>query len=68
MFPDKYFHRLCTGFPPFQPDDPAFDSNGEYWRGAVWAPTTYMVLRGLTNYGKDSLAYEIALNYLDKIT
>ena len=56
-------HRVAT----LSADDPAFDSDGGYWRGAVWAPTTYMVLRGLTNYKKDSLAYEIALNHLDNV-
>lgn len=56
-------HRV----PTLSASDPAFDSNGGYWRGAVWAPTTYMILRGLTNYGKDSLAYEIALNHLDNV-
>ncbi|MFZ4569919.1 MAG: trehalase family glycosidase [Bacteroidales bacterium] len=41
--------------------------NGGYWRGSVWAPTNYMVLRGLTNYHRDSPAYEIALNHLNNV-
>ncbi|WP_431156594.1 MGH1-like glycoside hydrolase domain-containing protein [Winogradskyella poriferorum] len=33
---------------------------GDYWLGGVWAPTSYMVLRGLTAYGEDELAKSIA--------
>ncbi len=40
---------------------------GDYWCGAVWAPTNYMVLRGLSASGKDDLAYEIALNHHDRV-
>ena len=35
---------------------------GDYWLGGVWGPTSYMVLRGLTAYGKDDLAKSIAKN------
>jgi len=30
-----------------------------YWRGPIWAPTTYLVFRGLLNYGKKDLAKEL---------
>ena len=56
-------HRV----PSLSADNPDFDPAGGYWRGAVWAPTNYMVLRGLTKYGFDSLAYEIAENHLNNI-
>ena len=56
-------HRV----PTLSADNPDFVPSGGYWRGAVWAPTNYMVLRGLTSYNKDSLAYEIALNNLDNV-
>jgi len=56
-------HRV----PTLSADNPNFDSNGGYWNGAVWAPTNYMVLRGLTKYGYDSLAYEIASNHLNNV-
>ena len=42
--------------------------DGGYWLGAVWAMTNYSVLRGLTNVGADSLAYEIAVNHLNNVT
>ena len=40
--------------------DPDFDPAGGYWRGASWAPTTYMVLRGLAAVGLQGLATRLA--------
>lgn len=56
-------HRV----PTLSADNPAFNPDGGYWRGGVWAPTSYMVLRGLTRYKQDSLAYVIAMNHLDNV-
>jgi hypothetical protein len=56
-------HRV----PSLSADHPGYDARGGYWKGAVWAPTTYMVLRGLTEVGRDALAYEIARNHLDNV-
>ena len=57
-------HRV----PTLSADHPAFDPHGGYWRGSVWAPTNYMVLRGLTNFGQDALAHEIARNHVENVT
>jgi hypothetical protein len=54
-------HRV----PTLAADEKYYDPAGGYWRGAVWAPTTTMVIRGLDSYGFDGLAREIALNHLD---
>jgi glycogen debranching enzyme len=56
-------HRVAT----LSADNPDFDPNGGYWKGSVWAPTNYMILRGLTKYGEDSLAREIAMNHLNNV-
>ena len=56
-------HRV----PSLSADHPGYDARGGYWKGAVWAPTTYMVLRGLTEVGRDALAHEIACNHLDNV-
>lgn len=53
-------HRV----PTLSADHPEYDPNHGYWNGPVWAPTNYMVLKGLTKHRKDSLAYEIALNHV----
>ena len=44
-------------------DDPDFCPLGGYWRGAVWAPTAYMVLWGLDSVGMHDEARRIALNH-----
>jgi hypothetical protein len=56
-------HRV----PSLSADHPDYDPRGGYWKGAVWAPTTYMVLRGLTAVGRDALAHEIARNHLANV-
>jgi hypothetical protein len=56
-------HRI----PSLSADNPVYDKEGGYWRGAVWAMTNYSVLRGLSKTGEDSLAYEIASNHLDNV-
>ncbi|MEW5961542.1 MAG: trehalase family glycosidase [Chloroflexota bacterium] len=53
------FHRV----PSLAGDARGYDATGGYWRGGVFPPTTYMVLRGLTAAGYDGLAYDIACNH-----
>ncbi|WKD51272.1 MGH1-like glycoside hydrolase domain-containing protein [Microbulbifer spongiae] len=58
----KTAHRV-----PTHPKDEAGYS-GDYWAGAVWAPTNTMVISGLEKYGHRDLAHEIALNHLNATT
>lgn len=54
--------------PTLAADEYGFNpETGLYWRGAVWAPTTVMVIRGLEKYGFRDLAREIAVNHLDQV-
>ena len=54
--------------PALSADHPAYNGeSGGYWRGGVWAPTNYMVLKGLEKYGYDKLAHEIASDYLNNV-
>ncbi|MBE6711070.1 MAG: hypothetical protein E7579_08125 [Ruminococcaceae bacterium] len=39
-----------------------YDSDG-YWRGPIWAPTTYLLVDGLRRGGRDDLAKTIAERY-----
>jgi hypothetical protein len=48
-------------------DEPGYFSLGGYWRGAVWAPTNTMVIRGLEEYGYYDLAKSIALKHLETV-
>lgn len=59
----KTEHRV----PTLSKDHPKFNSNGGYWCGSVWAPTNYMVLKGLDAYGKYALSHEIACSHLDAV-
>ncbi len=59
----KRTHRI----PALSADDPNYSPTGGYWCGGVWAPTNYMVLKGLEASGKDELAHEIARNHLDNV-
>jgi len=45
--------------PTISRDDPAFKDQ-QYWRGAIWPPTNYLVYQGLKAYGFDAVASEFA--------
>ncbi len=57
-------HRV----PSLSADTPGYSEEGNYWRGGVWVLTNYMILRGLTEAGRDALAHEIALNHVENVT
>jgi hypothetical protein len=59
----RTFGRL-NPVPTCSADDRGYKSFGGYWRGAVWAPTNTMVIRGLEKYGFGDLAAEIALKHI----
>jgi hypothetical protein len=46
-------------------DSEGYDPYGGYWCGGIWPPSNYMVLRALTEYGADDLAYAIARNHVE---
>jgi hypothetical protein len=46
---------------------PEFDPAGGYWLGAVWPPTTWMVLCALRAHGHDALAHQLALNHVGNV-
>ena len=54
-------HRV----PTLSADHPEYHEDGAYWKGSVWAPTNYMVLKGLNKVGYHALAFDIACNHLD---
>jgi hypothetical protein len=59
----KRVHRI----PALSADSPGYSGTGNYWCGGIWAPTNYMVLKGLDAIGKDELAHEIAMNHLENV-
>jgi glycogen debranching enzyme len=60
------FKRPCR-VPTLSADHPAYCEEGAYWRGSIWAPTNYMVLKGLERNGYDDLAHDIAVNCLENV-
>ncbi len=64
---EKEFKRP-NRVPTLSADHPLYSAEGSYWRGSIWAPTNYMVLCGLHEYGYDELAHEIALSCVDHVS
>lgn len=46
--------------PSVSRDSSDFEPDGRYWRGSIWLPTSYMVLKSLEKYGKFDLAADLA--------
>ena len=55
---DEFYRK--TPLPALSASDPDYVGWGDYWLGGVWAPTVYMVLKGLSEYGKEDLARQLA--------
>lgn len=53
--------------PALAKSHPEYCADGNYWKGGVWAPTNYMVLKGLDKYGEFDLSYAIAAKHLDMV-
>lgn len=61
----KVAHRV----PSISADSEGYQpETGNYWHGGVWAPTNFMVLKGLRAAGQAALAHEIATNHLQNVT
>jgi hypothetical protein len=51
-------------FPSTAADAPSYDPFGYYWRGGVWAPTTYASIQALELAGRRDVALAAAENHL----
>ncbi len=60
---EREFNRP-TPVPTLSADDPNYSAEGVYWCGGVWAPTNYMITRGLMTAGRPDVAHQIAMKYL----
>lgn len=60
--PDEFY--TPHPFASLSADDPNFDEKGSYWLGSVWAPTNYVVIRGLKEAGLTKLARTAAIKHL----
>ncbi len=46
-------------------NDGDFYPDGRYWRGALWLPTAYMALKGLSSYGYHEKAREASVKIIN---
>ncbi len=53
-----------TPVPTLSADDCNYEPEGVYWVGGVWAPSNYMITRGLMRAGRGDVAHDIAMRYL----
>ena len=53
-----------TPVPSLSADDPNYEESGVYWLGGVWAPTNYMITRGLMTAQRGDVAHDIACRYM----
>jgi len=61
--PDKLGGKFPI--PTIAHDDPDFVANGEYWKGSIWLPTSYMTIKALEKYGEFELAQDLTGKLLD---
>lgn len=65
---DKGVFKVAHRIPTMSADSEGYEpETGSYWRGGVWAPTNFMVLKGLRAVGQNMLAHEIACNHLRNV-
>ena len=61
---DKEFWRPFV-FPVLAADEKEYNNpTGGYWRGAIWAPTNYSIIKGLEACGEEVFATEATEKYL----
>lgn len=62
----RHFNRP-NAVPTLSYADCNYNDDGAYWLGGVWAPTNYMIVKGLVKQGKHELARRISLNYIEML-
>ena len=63
--PNEFYRKIPL--PALSADDSDYKGYGDYWLGGVWAPTSYMVLKGLTVNEKHELAKDLARKTYDAV-
>jgi glycogen debranching enzyme len=55
-------HLTTHGLATEPPDSPLYRSDG-YWRGPIWAPSTYLIFDGLRAGGQTDFAQQVAESF-----
>ncbi|PTN05932.1 MGH1-like glycoside hydrolase domain-containing protein [Mangrovibacterium marinum] len=53
--------------PSLSADHEKYQTDGRYWQGGIWAPTNFMIIKGLQKNGYDKQAFNIARRHHDQI-
>ena len=64
---EREFNRH-TPVPALSADDPNYSPLGGYIASGTWAPTNYMITRGLAKQGRGDIAHMIAKKYIGVIS
>ena len=65
---DEGVFKVAHRVPSQSADSEGYEPRGgDYWRGGVWSPTNFVVLKGLRNVGRHVLAHKIACNHLQNV-
>lgn len=65
---DRQTFKTSHRVPSQSADSEGYDAEtGAYWRGGVWPPTNFMVLKGLRSADYNALLHEIAVNHLQNV-
>ncbi len=59
---DKFV--TVNGFATESPESPYYEADG-YWRGPIWAPSTYLILEGLSACGEIEFVREMTGRYCE---
>ncbi len=54
-------------FPAISARSAVYNPRGHYWRGGVWTPVNFMIIKGLERIGEQSFADYAALLHLNRI-
>ncbi len=54
-------------FPTLAADQDRYNPEGGYWLGSVWAPTNYMIIKGLEYNGYEELARKASEKYINEM-
>jgi hypothetical protein len=63
--PERFYRKHL--FPTLAADDPWYDPGGHYWRGGVWAPTNFAIIKGLERIDR-AFAREAAVNHVEQMS
>ncbi len=64
--PDEFY--TLHPVPSISRDNPNYDPMGRYWLGGVWAPTNYMITKGLAGRHRYDIARDIAVAHISAMS